>query len=66
MEVDGEYVAFDRSAVEVKNMVDKYFGGDGLKFVKKAYEESTRIGDQNRYCRSLRPCDKARRNNGYF
>lgn len=45
MEVDGEYVAFDRSAVEVKNMVDKYFGGDGLKFVKKAYEESTRIGD---------------------
>ena len=45
MEIDGELVGFDRSAEEVKRVVDTYFGGDGLAFVKKAYSESMRIGE---------------------
>lgn len=45
MEIDGELVGFDRNAAHVKAMVDKYFGGDGLKFVKRAYEESCKIGN---------------------
>ena len=45
MMIDGELVGFDRSQEQVKQMVDTYFGGDGLAFVKKAYSESMRIGE---------------------
>ena len=37
--INGQHVGFDRSASEVKAVIDKYFGGDGLKFAKKYYEE---------------------------
>ena len=45
MKIDGELVGFDRSADSVREMVDKYFDGDGLKFVKRAYAECYKIGD---------------------
>ena len=37
--INGQHVGFDRSASEVKAVIDEYFGGDGLKFAKKYYEE---------------------------
>ena len=35
---DGKYIAFDRSAAEVKQVIDEYFGGDGLSYAKAYYE----------------------------
>ena len=32
--MDGEYVGFDRSAQEVKRVVDTYFHGDGMEYAK--------------------------------
>ncbi len=34
-----EYVGFDRSADEVRRVIDVYFGGDGMAFAKKYYEK---------------------------
>lgn len=33
------YVGFDRSAEVCKNIIDEYFGGDGLKFAKEYYRQ---------------------------
>jgi len=33
-----DFIGFDRSADEVKSVIDNYFGGDGLKFAKEYYE----------------------------
>jgi len=38
LNIDGEYVGFDRSAEEVKRVIDTYFAGDGMKYAKKYYE----------------------------
>lgn len=43
--IDGEYVGFDRSADEVQRVIDMYFGGDGMKYAKRYYEELARIPD---------------------
>jgi histidinol-phosphatase (PHP family) len=37
--IGGEYVGFDRSADEVKRVIDVHFGGDGLRFARKYYEK---------------------------
>ncbi len=34
-----EFVGFDRSAAEVRSLVDKYFGGDGMAYAKKYFEK---------------------------
>ena len=34
-----EYIGFDRSADEVKRVIDTYFGGSGLEFAKEYYKE---------------------------
>ncbi len=34
-----EFVAFDRDAVWVKNLINNYFDGDGMKMIKKYYED---------------------------
>ena len=36
--IDGKYVGFDRSADEVKRVIDENFGGDGMKYAKMYYE----------------------------
>ena len=41
--IDGQYVGFDRSAEAVKDVIDRYFGGDGLAFAKKYYEDICRL-----------------------
>ena len=37
--IGDEYVGFDRSAEEVRRVIDVYFGGDGRAFAKKYYEK---------------------------
>lgn len=43
--IDGEYVAFDRKAERVKEIIDEYFDGDGMKLCKRYYEEITTMHD---------------------
>ncbi len=38
LKIGEEYVGFDRSADEVKRVIDTYFGGDGMKYAKMFYE----------------------------
>lgn len=38
-----KFVGFDRSADEVQRVIDVYFGGDGLAFAKKYYEDLCRL-----------------------
>jgi histidinol-phosphatase (PHP family) len=38
LDVDGELVGFDRSAEEVKRVIDTCFDGNGMKYAKKYYE----------------------------
>lgn len=37
------YVAFDRSTEYVKTLIDNYFDGDGMKMVRKYYEDFTEM-----------------------
>lgn len=39
LKVDGRYIAFDRSADFVLNMIDREFGGKGIEFAKEYYRE---------------------------
>jgi histidinol-phosphatase (PHP family) len=43
LNMDGEYVAFDRPAQTVKDVVYTRFGGDGLAFAKRYYQELARL-----------------------
>ena len=38
-----EYVGFDRSADEVARVINTYFGGDGMAFVKESYRQMARL-----------------------
>ncbi len=38
-DIGGERIGFDRSAAEVKALVDTYFGGDGMAYAKAYYEK---------------------------
>ena len=38
LKCDGEFVGFDRSASEVKRIIDTYFDGDGMKYAKAYYQ----------------------------
>ncbi len=40
-----EYVAYDRDAKTVKNVIDTYFSGDALKFAKAYYENMCKLKD---------------------
>lgn len=44
-----EYVGFDRSQDEVANVIDQYFGGDGMKYVKAYYEGIARLPEYGRF-----------------
>jgi len=37
-DIDGEYVGFDRSQAQVKDVIDRYFGGCGMAYAKRYYE----------------------------
>ena len=43
LDIDGQYVGFDRVAATVKNVIDTYFGGDGMKYAKKYYETVAKL-----------------------
>ena len=43
LKIDGEYVDFDLSAQDVKSIIEKHFGGDGLKYAEKYYEELSKL-----------------------
>ncbi len=43
LKFDNEVVGFDRDAVTVREVIDKYFGGNGLNFAKKYYEDFSQI-----------------------
>ena len=38
MAIGDEIVGFDRSAEEVKRVIDRYFGGDGMAYARRYYE----------------------------
>lgn len=39
LKIGDEYVGFDRSAEEVSRVIDVYFGGDSMAFVKECYRQ---------------------------
>ncbi len=48
MKIGDRFVGFDRSAQEVKSVIDTYFGGDGMAYVRRFYEG---VADIPRYGR---------------
>ncbi|MBQ5926436.1 MAG: histidinol-phosphatase HisJ family protein [Clostridia bacterium] len=42
---DGEKVGFDRDSTRVREIVDTYFGGDGLRYAKRYYEEFSTLAN---------------------
>ena len=38
LDIDGKKIGFDKGVEEVKEIVETYFGGDGMKFAKKYFE----------------------------
>ncbi len=48
-EMDGEKVGFDRSAEEVTALVDRYFGGDGMAYARRYFEEIARLPQYGRF-----------------
>ena len=42
-DIDGEKVGFDRSAAQVKDVIDTYFCGDGMAYAKRYYETLSRL-----------------------
>ncbi len=41
--INGEYVGFDRDAASVENVINTYFGGDGMQYAKAYYESLARL-----------------------
>ena len=45
LKIGDKHVEFDRSADEVQTVIGKYFGGDGIAFAKKYYQELATLPD---------------------
>jgi len=45
LKIDDKYVGFDRAAATVKNVIDTYFDGDGMKYAQKYYETVAQLPD---------------------
>ena len=45
LKIGNEYVGFDRDAKIVKNIIDTYFSGNGLKYAKAYYETFSQLSD---------------------
>ena len=48
-ELDGQKINFDCSAKDVKNLVDTYFEGDGMKMVKEYYRLITKLPEYHNF-----------------
>ncbi len=46
LEIDGEKVAFDRGLLHVQDIIDTYFGGDGMRLAKGYYSELATLPDK--------------------
>ncbi len=46
---DNGYVGFDRSAEEVQSVINNYFNGDGMSYVKKYYEEISKLPEYGNF-----------------
>ena len=44
-----EYVAFDRSAEYVQNMIEREFGGKGIEFAKEYYRQFAKLRDYGKF-----------------
>lgn len=49
LKIGDEYVGFDRSADEVRNIINTYFNGDGLAFAKEYYKQFSNITDYGNF-----------------
>lgn len=43
LHIEDKYIGFDRSANEVKRVIDTYFGGSGMRFAKMYYETISQL-----------------------
>ncbi len=48
LKIGDEYVGFDRNATTVKNVIDTYFGGDGLAYAKAYYRTLAELPSRGR------------------
>lgn len=46
---DGKKVAFDRGVAEVREVIDTYFGGDGLKYAKAYYRSLATLPEKGNF-----------------
>lgn len=49
LEKDGEIVTFDRDAAFVENIINKFFGGDGMAYAKSYYEHLSRLPEYGKF-----------------
>lgn len=49
LKMDGAFYAFDRSAEEVKNLIDTVFDGDGLQFAKEYYKQLSTLPNYGKF-----------------
>ena len=49
LKLGNEFVAFDRDAQTVKNVIDCYFDGDGLRFAKEYYRQLSELADYGNF-----------------
>ena len=49
LKMGNEYVAFDRDAQTVKQAIDRYFDGDGLRFAKEYYAQLAQLSDYGKF-----------------
>lgn len=47
--IDGEYVAIDRAQNEVKEVIDQYFGGDGMAYAKEYYRQLANLPEYGNF-----------------
>lgn len=47
--IDGQYIGFDRNAQTVKNVIDTYFDGDGMKYAKAYYQELCTLPEYGKF-----------------
>lgn len=49
LKLGGEFVGFDRSAQEVKRVIDTYFDGDGMKYAKAYYNTLAQLPSYGKF-----------------
>ena len=49
LKIGNEFVGFDRNAQTVQEIIDRYFGGDGLKFAKEYYRQLAELPQYGKF-----------------